>query len=74
MCVVSSPPFGNYVDIIRFGAHTPHGFVLPQVALGKRPLHIEGKSFLINTFSCAFLGDVGFHEMLDPSFWVTTII
>ena len=49
--------------------------VLPQSTQqwGKRPLHIEGRSFLINTFSCASLGDVGFHGMQDPSFWVTTI-
>ena len=42
-------------------------------AVGKRSLHSEGKSFLINTFPCGSLGDVGFHRMLDPSFWVTTI-
>ena len=30
------------------------------------PLHIEGRSFLINTFPCASLGDVGFHGMQDP--------
>ena len=52
---------------------SPHGFVLPQVALGKRPLHIKGGSSLTNTFSCAFLGDVGFHGMQDPPFWVTTL-
>ena len=40
----------------------------------KRPLHIEGRSFLINTFPCASLGDVGFHGMQDPPFWVTTIM
>ena len=33
----------------------------------------EGRSFLINTFSCASLGDVGFYGMQDPPFWVTTI-
>ena len=46
--------------------HTPHGFVLPQVALGKRPLHIEGSPLLISTSPCTSLGDVGFHELQDP--------
>ena len=52
------------------GSHTPHGFILPQSTQqwGKRPLHIEGRSFLINTFSCASLDDVGFHGMQDPPF------
>ena len=27
--------------------------------LGKKPPHIEGRSLLISTFSCASLGDVG---------------
>ena len=65
----------NCVDIVRFEAHTPHGFVLPQSTQQwtKRPLHIKGRSFLINTFSCASLGDVGFYGMQDPPFWVTTI-
>ena len=30
------------------------------------PLHIEGSSLLISTSPCAFLGDVGFHELQDP--------
>ena len=38
------------------------------------PLHIKGRSFLISTFSCTCLGNVGFHEMQDPPppLWVTT--
>ena len=27
---ISNDP-SNYVDIIRFGAHTPHGFVLSRI-------------------------------------------
>ena len=52
------------------GSHTPHGFVLPQSTQqwGKRPLHIKVRSFLINTFPCASLSDVGFHGMQDPLF------
>ena len=34
----------------------------------KRPLHIKGRSFLISTFSCASLGNIGFHGMQDPLF------
>ena len=37
------------------------------------PLHIEGRSFLINTFPCASLGDVGFHGMQDLPFWVIVL-
>ena len=29
------------------------------------PLHIKGKSFLISTVPCAFLGDVGFYGLQD---------
>uniref|UniRef100_A0A7N2LM10 Copine C-terminal domain-containing protein n=1 Tax=Quercus lobata TaxID=97700 RepID=A0A7N2LM10_QUELO len=38
---------------------------IPFVALGKRPLHIKGKSFLISTSPCASLSDVGFHGLQD---------
>ena len=66
------PPNGHtsYVDIVCFGAHTPHNFVLSQNTQqwGKMYLHIKGRSFLINAFSCASLGDVGFHGMQDPPF------
>ena len=56
------------VDIVCFGANTPHGFVLPQSTQqwGKRPLHIQGSPLLIMTSPCASLGDVGFHELQDP--------
>jgi len=56
--------------LFALGPHTPHGFVLPQSIQqwGKRPLHIEGRLFLINTFSCASLGDMEFHEMQDDPF------
>ena len=72
-CLLTCHP--NCVDIVHFGAHTSHSFVLPQNTQqwGKRPLHIKGKSFLINTFSGASLDDVGFYEMQDLPFWVTTI-
>ena len=69
--IVTAHP--NYVDIVHFGAHTPYNFVISQVAVGKRPLHIEGRSFIINTFPCASLGNVGFHRIQDPPFWVITI-
>ena len=39
---------------------------------GKMPLHIYGSSLLLNTFSYAFTGVVGFHRLQDP-FWVSTI-
>ena len=73
-CFCNDPIPPMYI-LFTLGPHTPHGFVLPQNTQqwGKRPLHIEGRSFLINTFSCASLGNVGFHGMQDPSFWVTTI-
>ena len=71
-CNNPTPP-AQILSVLR--SHTPHGFVLPQSTQqwGKRPLPIEGRSFLINTFPCASLGDVGFHGMQDPHFWVTTI-
>ena len=43
-----------------------------HTAVGEKAFDIKGKSFLINTFSCASLGDVGFHGMQDHPFWVTT--
>ena len=55
---------------VDFSSYTPHGFVFPQSTQqwGKRPLHIEERSFLINTFPYSSLGDVGFHGMQDPPF------
>ena len=52
-------------------SHDPsHDFILSQSTQqwGKRPLHNEGRSFLINTFSCVSLSDVGFHGLQDPFF------
>ena len=72
-----SQPYSTCVDIIRFGVSYPLRFCSPpkhRVLGEKASLHIKGRSFLINTFSCASLGDVGFHGMQDPSFWVTTYI
>ena len=58
---------GNCIDIVHFGAHTPHSFVFPQSTQkwGKMPLHIKGMSLLISTSPCASLSDVGFHELQD---------
>ena len=63
-------PRPNCVDIVHFRAHAPHDFILTQSTQqwGKRPLHIKGRSFPINTFSYASLDDVGFHGMQDPPF------
>ena len=43
----------------------PQGFVLLQVALGKKPYTQQGRAFLISTSPCASLGNVGFYEMQD---------
>ena len=62
--VMTSP---HLVDIVRFGVSYLSQFYFPlkHVAMGKMPLHIKGRSFLINTFPCTSLGDVGFHGMQD---------
>ena len=61
-------PRPNWGDIVHFRAHAPHGFVLPQSTQqwGKMPLHIKGRSFPINTFPCASLGDVDSMECKTP--------
>ena len=59
--------------------HPPYGHTRPRLQgphfdqdmaqqWGKMPLHIEGRSFFINTSPCTSLGDVGFHKMQDPPF------
>ena len=60
-----------YVDIVRFGAHTPHNFVSRLKAHNsgwKMTLHLKGKSLVINTFPCASLRDVGFYRLQGSPF------
>ena len=70
ICIINVKTSLQLCKYCPLWVHAPHGFVLPQSTqqLGKRILHIERRSFLINTFPCASLGNIGFYGMQDPPF------
>ena len=57
--------------------HTyPSWFCSPpkHTTMGKRSLHAKGRSLLISTYPCAFLGDVGFHGLQDSTFGILQFV